>query len=231
MSQNANPDLIPPVNKLPPAVLALFFPIALGEAAFALGQAGLIGGPQAIGWRLGLVRELGFHGAILQEMWTRGVWPLDHLMRIVTYPFIHVSFTHSIFAMVLLLALGKMVAERLGSLAFLALFFGSAMGGALGFALLTGGQEWLVGAYPGVYGLIGGYSYVMWRSLGAKGMSQAPAFSLIAMLMGLQLLFSMFTDVGTTWLADLVGFFVGFALCFVVAPGEWRRLRARLRGR
>lgn len=226
-----NPDLIPPVNPIPISVLAVFFAIAGLEATFALGQAGLVGGPEAIGWRISWVRELGFHGSILTEMWQKGLWPLEHVKRLITYAFVHQSFTHSLFAMVLLLALGKMVAERLGSLAFLVLFFGSVIGGALIYAALTGAKsEWLTGAYPGVYGLIGGYSFVMWRVLGAKGLSQTPAFSLIAMLMGVQLLFSIFMTIGNSWIADLAGFFVGFALCFVVAPGEWAHLLRRLRG-
>lgn len=225
-----NPDLTPPVNPIPVAVLALFLPIAAMEAVFAIGQSGIAGGPEAVGWRLWAVREYGFHGVVFQEMWAKGTWPVEHLIRILTYPFVHFSFTQSLFAMVLLLALGKMVAERLGSIAFLVLFFGSAIGGALVYAALISDGQWLVGAYPGVYGLIGGYSYVMWRVLGARGESQAGAFSLIAMLMGVQLVFSIFVTVGNTWIAELAGFAIGFGLCFVVAPGEWSRLLRRLRG-
>lgn len=227
----SDPAFVPPVNKLPPAVLLLFFAIAGVEAVLALGNAGLIGGNAAIGWRLGLVRALGFSGVMFDQMLATGQWPLRHLARILTYPFIHLSFSHSLFAMVLLLALGKMVAERMGALVFLALFFASGILGALAYALVLNDEVWLAGAYPGVYGLIGGYSFVLWRSLAAKGGPQVQAFTLISLLMGLQLIWSVFAEIGNTWVAELAGFACGFVLCFVLAPGEWSKLRARIRQR
>ncbi len=227
----SDPAFVPPVNKLPPAVLLMFFAIAGVEAALALGNAGFVGGPQAIGWRLALVREWGFSAVMFDQMLASGTWPLRHVARLVTYPFIHLSFSHSLFAMVLLLALGKMVAERMGSLAFLAVFFVSSIGGALVYTLLLSDEVWLVGAYPGVYGLIGGYSFVLWRSLAAKGGPQAQAFTLITLLMGLQLIWSVFAEIGNTWVAELAGFAWGFALSFVLAPGEWAKLRTRFQQR
>lgn len=227
----SDPAFVPPVNKMPPAVLLVFFAIAGVEAALALGNAGIIGGPQAIGWRLALVREWGFSSVMFDQMLASNQWPLRHVARILTYPFIHLSFSHSLFAMVLLLALGKMVAERMGSIAFLALFFASGIGGALTYAMLLNDEVWLVGAYPSVYGLIGGYSFVLWRSLAAKGGPQVQAFALISMLMGLQLIWSIFAEIGNTWVAELAGFTCGFALSFVFAPGEWSKLRARLQQR
>lgn len=226
-----DPDFQPPVNPLPPVVILLFLAIAGVEAGLVLGEANLIGGPGAIGWRLALIREYGFNGAIFDQMLAAGVWPLEHVIRIVTYPFIHLGFTHAVFAMVLLLALGKMVAEALGQGIMLALFVISGVVGAAVYALLLNDPAWLVGSYPNVYGLIGGYSFVMWRHLDGQGASQYRAFSLIAMLMGLQLLWGAFFETGLLWVAELAGFFCGFGLCFLLAPGEWARLRARLQKR
>lgn len=224
-----NPDLEPPVNPLPPAVTALFVLIAGIEGIFALAEAGVIGGREGIGWRLTYVREYGFSGDIFDWMVANGVWPVTQVMRFVTYPFINLGFTQGLFAAVLLLAMGKMVAETLGQRAFLILFFVSGIGGALVYAVLLNDPQWLVGAYPNVYGLIGGYSFVMWRRLGMEGSPQARAFSLIAILMGIQLLWGVFFNIGNTWVAELAGFVVGFALCFIVAPGEWARVRGRIR--
>lgn len=224
-----DPDFQPPVNPLPPAVTVLFLLIAGIEAIFALAEAGMIGGREGIGWRLAYVREYGFSGDIFDWMVANGVWPFEQMIRFVTYPFLNLGFTQGLFAAVLLLAMGKMVAETLGQVAFVVIFFVSGIGGALVYALLLNDPQWLVGAYPNVYGLIGGYSYVMWRRLGQEGAPQARAFSLIAILMGIQLLWGVFFDIGTTWVAELVGFFVGFALCFVVAPGAWAHLVGRIR--
>ncbi len=226
-----DPDLESPVNPLPPAVVLVFLAIAGVEAGLSLGEAGLIGGPGAVGWRLGLIRDHGFSGQIFDWMLANGRWPLQELARLVTYPFIHLGFTHALFGMVLLLALGKMVSEAMGQVAFLVIFFLSGVGGAALYALLLNDPVWLAGAYPNTYGLIGGYSFVMWRHLQGTGGQQARAFTLIALLMALQLIWGIFFEVGTLWVSELAGFFVGFGLCFLLAPGEWARIRAQLRRR
>ncbi|KIN74826.1 rhomboid family intramembrane serine protease [Sulfitobacter guttiformis] len=226
-----DPDFEPPFNKLPIVVVALFLLTAGIEAVLSLGEAGLVGGPSAIGWRLALVRDWGFSGDLFDAMIAQNYWPLHHLARLITYPFIHLSFTHTLLAVVLMLALGKMAAEVMGQFAMLALFMLSGIGGALAYALLLNDPVWLVGAYPSVYGLIGGYSFLMWRKLGAAGGKQMQAFSLIGMLMGLQLVWSLFATVGNGWVAELSGFVCGFLFCFICAPGEWARILQRLRRR
>lgn len=231
MSDQHDPEFEPPFNKLPAVVVILFLLMAGIEAALSLGEAGVIGGPQAIGWRLALVRDWGFSGDIFDAMVAQGYWAPQHLARLVTYPFIHLSFTHALIAIVLMLALGKMAAEVMGQLAMLALFVLSGIGGALAYALLLDDPVWLVGAYPPVYGLIGGYSFLLWRKLAANGGQQMQAFSLIAMLMCLQLVWSLFASVGNGWVAELAGFVCGFSLSFICAPGEWARILHKLRQR
>lgn len=226
-----DPDFEPPVNPLPPIVILAFLAIAGVEAGLSLGEAGIIGGPGAVGWRLGLIRDYGFSGQIFDWMIANRQWPLAEVMRVFTYPFIHLGFSHSLFAMVLLLALGKMVAEVMGQLTFVVIFVLAGAGGGSLYALLFNDPSWLVGAYPSVYGLIGGYSFVMWRQLAGKGAQQYRAFTLIAVLMGIQLIWGVFFEVGTQWIAELFGFFLGFGLCFVMAPGEWARIREVLRRR
>ncbi|MGB3243959.1 MAG: rhomboid family intramembrane serine protease [Sulfitobacter sp.] len=224
-----DPDFQPPVNPLPPAVIALFVVIAGIEAVLTLAEAGMIGGREAIGWRLALIRDYGFSGDIFDWMMANGVWPLQEVIRFITFPFLNLGFTHGLFAVVLLLALGKMVAEVMGQVAFLLVFFVSGIGGALIYALLLNDPVWLVGAYPNVYGLIGAYSFVLWRKLGVDGGPQYRAFSLIAMLMAIQLIWGVFFNSGTMWVAELAGFFVGFALSFLLAPGEWAKVRSLIR--
>ncbi len=226
-----DPEFQPPVHPMPAAVTLLFLAIAGIEAGLSLAEGGIIGGPGAVGWRLALVRDYGFSGDVFDWMVTNGRYPLSELGRVVSYAFVHLGFTHALFAMVLLLALGKMVAEAMGQLAFLTIFFLSGILGAVIYALILNDPIWLVGAYPNVYGLIGGYSFVMWRRLSSLGEQQFRAFSLIAVLMGLQLLWGVFFEAGTQWLADLFGFMCGFGLCFVLAPGEWAKLRNRVRQR
>ena len=98
-------------------------------------------------------------------------------------------------------------------------------------ALIRSPAARLAGAYPNAYGLIGGYSFVMWRHLAGRGTQQYRAFSLIAVLMGIQLVWGVFFETGTMWVAELFGFVCGFGLCFLLAPGEWARIRAKLQRR
>ncbi|MBD3665820.1 rhomboid family intramembrane serine protease [Sulfitobacter aestuariivivens] len=229
-----DPEYQPPVNPLPPAVVVVFLIMAGIEAMLSLGEAGMIGGRDAVGWRLGMIRDYGFSGDLFDWMLANGRFPLQEVARLVTYPFIHLGFTQSLFAMVLLLALGKMVAEVMGQFAFLTLFFVSGIGGAVIYALLLNDPIWLVGGYPSTYGLIGGYTFVLWRTLegqGARGAEQLRAFTLIALLMAIQLIWGILFVVGTQWVAELAGFVCGFALSFVMAPGEWARMRDRMRRR
>lgn len=218
-----------PVNPLPPVVIVLFLAMALPEIVFSLGARGLVGGPEAIGWRFAAVQTYAFSGDIFDWMVTNGRWPGEHLLRLLTYSFVHPSFSATLFAAVLLLALGKLVGEVLGQVAVLILFFGGAIFGALIYGLLLNDPNWLVGGFPAVYGLIGGYSFVMWQSLGARGEQQLRAFNLIAMLMGLQLVWGVFFDVGNGWVADLAGFVFGLIASAALVPGGIARVIASMR--
>lgn len=217
------------VNPLPPVVAALFLFIMGIEIAFFLGTRGLVGGPSAVGWRLSAVQTYAFSGDIFDWMWLNGRWPAEHMIRFVTYPFVHGSFTHALFVGVFVLAMGKMVAEVFGSLAMLAVFVLSGIGGALAYSVLLNDPAPLIGGFPSVYGLIGAFTYLLWRSLANVGANQARAFTLIAFLMGIQLVFGLIFGGSRDWVADLAGFATGFGLSFFVSPGGWARMRGKIR--
>ncbi|NIZ13947.1 rhomboid family intramembrane serine protease [Phaeobacter sp. HF9A] len=218
-----------PVNALPPVVVALVILILGIELVFSLGGRGLIGGPQAVGWRLGALQEYGFGSQYFWWMWENGVWPFDMLKRFVTYAFVHGSFTQALFVCVFLLAMGKMVGETMGEIAVIVIFLCSAIGGALAYAVLVGGHAALIGGFPAVYGLIGGFTHLLWRSLASVGAQQHRAFSLIAFLMGVQLLFGLLFGGSPDWVADLAGFVTGFVMSFFLVPGGWARILQKLR--
>ncbi|WP_299783879.1 rhomboid family intramembrane serine protease [uncultured Marivita sp.] len=227
----SHPHNEPPLNPLPPVVIALFLVIVGIEITFNLGARGLLGGPQAVGWRLGTMERFAFSAEIFAWMRDSGRWPLEHVLRFVSYPFVHASFTHALFAGVMLLALGKMVGEAMGSLAVVAIFFVSASGGALVYALTIGDTAPLVGAFPAVYGLIGGFTYMLWLRLGQLGENQIRAFTLIGFLLAIQLIFGLLFGANAEWVADIAGFAIGFGLSTVLAPGGWSKLVDRLRQR
>ena len=225
----SSPENHTPVNPLPPVVVALFLLVLGIEATFFLGSRGLVGGPAAVGWRTAAIQDYGYNADVFLWMLQNNIWPLEHLQRFLTFPFIHGTFTHALFAGVMLLALGKFVGEVFAQWAVIALFLLSGIAGAVVFTLFAAAQPWVIGAFPGVYGLIGGFTYLMWLKLGQMGEQQYRAFTLIGILMLLQLIFGLLFGANSTWIADVAGFGAGFILSIFLAPGGWRRIRSRIR--
>jgi len=222
----------PPLNPLPPIVWMLALPLIAIEVVLNLGERGLVGGPQAIGWRLQAMERFAAFPELLRDMVETHRYPLEGLLRLISYPLIHGTFTQALFAVVILLALGKMVGEIFRWWAVLAVVFGAAIAGALAYTFLVPGvRAPLIGAYPAVYGLIGAFTFLIWVRLAGTGTNRYRAFSLIGLLLLMQLLFGVVFGGNWEWVADLAGFTAGFLLSFVVSPGGFRRVVQMIRQR
>ncbi|MFC0199343.1 rhomboid family intramembrane serine protease [Paracoccus rhizosphaerae] len=225
-----------PLNPLPPVIWLLALPVIASEAVFALGSAGLIGGAEGVGLRLSAIRMTAFPPELAQRAWGFGVLDLDQFYRILSYSFIHVSLTHALFVVVFTLALGNMVAQNLRPAAVLALYLGSAIGGALVYAavlpLIGARPSPLIGGYPAVYGLVGAFTFLLWTRLAAENANRLRAFVLIGVLLAFQLVFGLiFGGAGQGWIAEIAGFATGFALSFLLVDGGIRRALAQIRQR
>lgn len=221
----------PPLNPLPPVVWVLTLPLIAMEAVLGLESAGLVGGAQASGWRLDAVQRFGFSPELMRAMIEAGQYPLAGLVRLVTYPLVHGDFTHALFVLVILLALGKMVGEVFRWWAVIVVFMGATVVGALAYTALPWAAGALIGGFAGDYGLIGAFTYILWVRQVRSGGNQLRAFQMIGFLMGFQLLFGLLFGVGWYWVAELAGFAAGFLLSFVVSPGGIARLRDQIRQR
>lgn len=227
-----NEDFSQPVfNKLPPAVIVLALAIFGVELVLMAGARGYLGGETAIGWRSQMVRDYAFSGALLAWLFETGNWSFEHLKRFVTYSFVHWSFTQAIFAVVILLAIGKLVGEVFGNIAVLVIFFACGIFGAFVYGGVTGDDRPLIGAFPSVYGLIGAYTFWLWVSFAAIGENQYRAFTLIGFLLGIQLFFALFFGASNDWVADIAGFALGFLLTPALVPGAFQRFLHRVRQR
>ncbi len=226
----SDPHTVSPVNPLPPVVTALFLVLIGIEVVLSLGARGIVGGPAAIGWRIEALQRFAFMPLVFDWMLENNRWPTEHVIRFLTYPFVHASFTHALFSGVIFLAMGKMTAERFGAFSMLAIFVASGIVGALAYGLLLNTEVALTGAFPPVYGLIGAFTFMLWRQLGNIGANQTRAFTLILFLMGFQLLFGLLFGTETGWVADLAGFGTGFLMSFFLAPGDWASILSSLRG-
>lgn len=221
-----------PFNPLPVIVWVLALPMIAMELVLAAAGAGLVGGAGGIGWRLQAVERFGMFPELLRYQVETGGQPYEELQRLVAYPLVHANFTHALFAVVILLALGKMVGEIFRWWGVLVVFFGASIVGALAYGLLIPDLRTpLLGAYPAVYGLIGAFTFLLWTNLARKGANKYRAFSLIGALLFFQFLFGVLFGGSWEWVADVTGFAAGFLLSFVVSPGGWARVVEMIRQR
>ncbi|MFC7703846.1 rhomboid family intramembrane serine protease [Plastorhodobacter daqingensis] len=221
----------PPFNPMPPVVWLLVLPLAVIELVLQAGAAGLLGGPDAVGWRLSAMRSFGFFDTIFNWMLANLRFPPEHLLRLVSYSFIHTGFVHALFTIVLTLALGKMVGEVWPGRVVALVWLAATVVGAVAYGLLLNDPAPLVGAYPPVFGLLGAFTFLLWVNLAARGANKFRAFTLIGMLLLFRLVLGLFFDAGNGWVAELAGFATGFGLSFVVSPGAWPRVLEQIRRR
>lgn len=236
-----DPRNSPPLNPLPPVVWLLALPMVGLELVLSLADRGLVGGAGGVGWRSQALSRLAFSPDYWRQALEAGALDAAGLLRLVSYPFVHGSAGHALFAVVLLLALGKFVAEVFRLWAVLVVFFVASVAGALAMAAVPAVHQALYGAYAGVYGLIGAFTYLVWMRLAGTGVSQYRAFTMIGILLVGQLIFGVLTTVlnlgqgllgvDWSWIADLAGFGAGFVVSFLVSPGGWARVLARVRSR
>jgi len=221
-SENQNAS---PINHVPAMVVLVCMVIGAVELVLQAGERGLIGGPGAVGWRLGAITDYGFFDPVLSWMLENRRFPAEELLRFLTYPFIHGSFGSVIFAFVLVLAMGKMVGEVFSQAAFLVVFFASSIVGALVYAAVLDTRVPLIGAYPAAYGMIGAWTFIMWIRARHDGTNPWRAFNLIGALVMIQLFFGQVFGGGYYWVAEIAGFVTGFGLSFLLAPGARARFR------
>lgn len=226
----------PPLNPVPWVVWLLALPMIAMEVVLQAGANGLVGGPEAIGWRVQAMQLLGFAPDYLRQMVAVGQYPADGLWRLISYPLVQQNLSQALFVVVILLALGKFVGDIYAWWAVLLTFFVASAVGALAYTAVPLAHAGLLGGYPGNYGLIGAYTFLLWVKLAGNG--QIRAFRLIGFFMVFQVGIAAIgvafygLEQGTTWefVADLAGFAAGFALAFVVSPGGWARVLAKMRG-
>lgn len=207
-----------PINPLPPVVWVFTLAIAAIELLFQAAERGFVGGVAGVGWRLEAMTSFGFFDAVLTWMLETRQFPAEQMMRFITYAFIHGSFSHAVFAVVMLLAIGKMVAEAYSQIVFVVIFILSTVAGALAYGLILDTGVQLVGAFPAVYGMIGALTFMLWYRAKVEGTNPFRAFSLIAFLLGIQLFFKLVFGGSDDWVADIAGFLTGLVLSFVLAP-------------
>ena len=234
------------VNPLPDVVIGLALIIGVIEIVLTLAGQGWIGGPAAVGWRSNILNAYAFSAGIQDRVLGLGDLSFNMLRRYVTYAFVHASVTQAAFAIVIILALGKFIGEAWRRQSILIVFFAATIAGAVVYGAITPSNYPLFGAYPGIYGMIGAYTYLLWLRLDRDGGPRWRAFGLIGFFLLLQIVWALAmrltVDLGWTsqdptpymlydGISDLGGFAVGLALSPVLGPGGWSVFVERLRQR
>jgi len=216
-------------NPVSPIVVLLVGIMVVVELALQAGEHGLIGGPQAIGWRLELIRFFGFHKAVFDHIRMGGEIEPKVLWPFFTYFFMPRGFVSVLISGALILAMGKLISDRFSGLAMLAIFVVCSLAGALAFGFWsTPGGFPLIGAYPVFYGVIGTFTWIRISDLRAEGASILPAFTAVGMFFVFRGGFALYYGLSNSWMADLAGLLAGFLLAYLIAPDGKDRMRGWL---
>jgi membrane associated rhomboid family serine protease len=158
-----------------------------------------------------------------------GLYPrnFDRLWGILTFPFIHASFTHLLDNTIPFLFLG----------AFIALRGAARLGFITGFVIVVGGLgTWLVSpAYPptvGASGVVFGYAaYLLARGFFDRRVWELVVGGIVAVIWGAALIASLVPHTGISWQAHLCGGIAGILAAWMLSTRDRRVRRGRRAGK
>jgi membrane associated rhomboid family serine protease len=184
---------------------ATYVLIALNVAAYLIEIAGAAGGLDPA--NSSVLLDFGLFGPFVAD----GEW-----YRVLTYGFLHSSLIHIGFNMFALYILGRLLEPGIGTPRFVAVYFASVFGGALG-ALLLSPDSLTVGASGGVFGIFAA-TFVIARGRGIDALA-----SNIALILLLNLAISVVAP--RISLGGHLGGLVAGGMCaLVILAGERGRL-------
>jgi len=212
--------MLPAARPNAPVVLLLVAFTALPEVLFTLAGTGLIGAGWLRDWAL-------VHGAFWRGLladW-EAVFPFQREAMFLTYALLHGGLLHLVGNMVVVLAISGIVVARLGQGGFLILYVVSALGGSVGYAILSSSLAPMVGASGAVFGLMGAWKYWEWRGRRAVGAPMGPVWRFLAGLVAVNLVLWVALSGLLAWEAHLGGFVAGWLwAAFATPAGRLRRV-------
>ena len=171
-------------------------------------------------WR-GLAYQNGAFWAGLLYDW-RPNYAAQPWVMFLSYAFLHGGLGHLAGNMLTLAVLGPLVQARAGQGGFLAIYFLSAIGGAAGFALLSGSPQPVVGASGALFGLAGALLFRDWSDRRRAGRSLWPVGRMILFLAALNLGMWWMLDGVLAWETHLAGFVTGWLVAAVLSRARQR---------
>ncbi len=162
-----------------------------------------------------------------------GLPELGSILRLFTYPFIHLNAISALFSAVFILVPFRMIGYSARPERTLAAFFATSAIGALAYYYLAADNFPLTGAAPGYLGLFGvAVGAVVMTGAASDtrrmGMSAQTALLLPALLLGFEIVSSLIVTGSKLWFAELSGFLFGFLVAPLVYNVPYSTLIARL---
>jgi len=201
--------------KLPFVVWLVILSCAI-EGTLMAADSGLIGTTR---WRT-LAYQNGAFWAGLLHNWKPNYEGQPWLMFL-SYSFLHGGITHLLGNMFALAILAHNVVGRVGNWLFLLIYFGSAIGGAVVFGLLTSSPQPMVGASGALSGLAGAWLYWEWRDRRDLGLRLVPVWLTLLALVILNVILWLALDGLLAWETHLGGAIAGCAIAAILQ--RWYR--------
>ncbi|PIY74221.1 MAG: rhomboid family intramembrane serine protease [Rhodobacterales bacterium CG_4_10_14_0_8_um_filter_70_9] len=203
----------------PPLVWAMAGAFIAIEGVLTASDLGLA--PQ--GLRFAAYRAFAFFDIYFDAMLAGRAVPAQLWWSLVTHAFLHGGLLHLAMNTAVFLALGAHLTRAVGEAGMLALFFGTAVAGALLFGLLADtGPSFvpMVGASGALFGFLGAMKRWEWRYLAAHDLPRRRFWSTVLALTAVNVVLSLgFGDGGgVAWQAHLGGFLAGWFAAPLMTP-------------
>ncbi|MCY3878419.1 MAG: rhomboid family intramembrane serine protease [Rhodobacteraceae bacterium] len=219
----------PVFGRVPATVLLLAAAVGAVEVILAVLELNLWEIPQLAYPRVEAVKALSFDSQLFRTQFELGFIFDSASLRLVTFPFIHLNFIHSLFSVVFILVLGSLLCRLVHAMLLPTTFFLASAAGALGFALLPGSEFPLLGATPGYLGILGLLGGLLLMMHGRENPAATPAMVAFPFfLMGLKLVQDVAVGIPGYWSAHAVGFAVGLLISLAVVSGSLSAIRSGL---
>ena len=201
----ADPALTPLTTALKSTALwgLIALPVLI-EAVLQAADAGILGSPW---WRNTAYENGAFWAGLLYD-W-RPNYPGQPLAMFLSYSVLHSGLGHLLGNMLTLWMLGQRLLKKIGTRDFLLLYLVSALGGGVGFGVLSLSPQPMIGASGALFGLAGA---LIWLEAAERHKAGFPLWPVLVTVLGLVLLnVLMWLALGgvLAWETHLGGFIAG----------------------
>lgn len=209
----------------PPVIWAFGLLFVAIEVTLFLSDTGVL--PRGLrGWAY---QHFAFYAVVFRAAESGQNIPLTYYWTFVSHAFLHGGFLHVLMNTAIFLALGAHLGRAVGAATTLMIFFGSVIGGALGFGMMTSESQQfvpMVGASGGIFGMLGAMKCWEWRHVSRLGLPKRRFWTTIIVFVVINVLLSVSSGLaggGVAWEAHLGGFIAGWLAGLVLTPrpGTW----------